>query len=119
MLIQHPDALIGLLSRLDLALLYHAIDDTLADTNTSASSTDTNDALFVKVIDRQTAGFQSCQDASQGDSRGRLNVIVEAADLVLILVKEVVCMGVFEVLELDQSIYNNGKGLLKLEEYIR
>lgn len=103
-LVQHPDSAVSLLAGLDLALFDHAVNDTLADTNTRTASSDANDALLVQVVDRLSTGLQGSENTSQSDGRGRLDIIVKAAYLVLVLVKKVVGVGVFEVLELDQGI---------------
>lgn len=103
-LVQHPNFAVSLLAGLDLALFDHTVNDTFADTNTGTASSNANDALLVQVVDRLSTGLQGCENTSQSDGRGRLDIIVETADLVLVLVEKVVGVGVFEVLELDQGV---------------
>ena len=107
-LIQHPDFSVSFLTSLDLALLDHAVNDTLTDTDTSTSCADTDDAFLVQGINRLTTSLQRSQNTGQGNGRSRLDIIVEAADLILVLVEEIVCMGILEVLELNKGVYVEG-----------
>lgn len=104
MLVEHPDAAVGLLARLDLALLNHAVNDTLADTDTGTSGTNADDALVTQIVEGLTTSLQGSENTSQGNGGGGLDIIVEAADLVLVLVEKVVSVLRLEILELNEGI---------------